>query len=123
MQSLSSTGELVPYSELMSSSTRSRRTRRVNTNESDEEEYFQYEDGDLRTVETVEGLDVGVYGAQNLMNYCFIYTFRSQLEFRIRILSDLLICPICHGFFRDAMTIKECLHTCRYLIVLVAPFV
>lgn len=37
---------------------RARRTRRVNISESDDEDIFQYKEGDLTTVETVGGLDV-----------------------------------------------------------------
>ncbi|CEM25057.1 unnamed protein product [Vitrella brassicaformis CCMP3155] len=34
-----------------------------------------------------------------------------DVEFRVRVLADLLTCRMCGGFFKDAMTVKECLHT------------
>lgn len=37
----------------------------------------------------------------------------------IRLLNDYLICPICKGYFRDAYTIPECLHTCKYQLFFV----
>ncbi|KAK6587613.1 ring domain [Cryptosporidium xiaoi] len=55
-----------------------------------------YEQGDLNTIETENGLDI---------------------SFRARVISDLLKCSICDGFFRNATTIRECLHTfCKYCI-------
>lgn len=36
----------------------------------------------------------------------------NTLRANIRLLNDYLICPICKGYFRDAYTIPECLHTC-----------
>ncbi|KAH8740339.1 ring domain protein [Cryptosporidium ryanae] len=69
----------------------------IRTDSSIEREYeYKYEPGDLNTIETDNGLDV---------------------SFRARVISDLLKCPICDGFFRNATTIRECLHTfCKYCI-------
>jgi len=30
-------------------------------------------------------------------------------------LNKYLVCPICNGYFREAHTITECLHTCKSL--------
>ncbi|OII74773.1 RING domain-containing protein [Cryptosporidium ubiquitum] len=58
---------------------------------------YTYEPGDLETKVTENGLDV---------------------SFKRRVVSDLLICPICEGFFRGATTIRECLHTfCKTCII------
>ncbi|OII71108.1 zinc C3HC4 type domain-containing protein [Cryptosporidium andersoni] len=58
---------------------------------------YSYEPGDLETVVTDHGLDVA---------------------FRIKVIADLLECPLCKGFFRNATTIKECLHTfCNVCII------
>jgi len=34
-----------------------------------------------------------------------------NITFKTRILNQYLICGLCMGYYRDAMTIKECLHT------------
>ncbi|CUV04287.1 unnamed protein product [Cryptosporidium hominis] len=58
---------------------------------------YTYEPGDLETKVTENGLDV---------------------SFKRKVVSDLLICPICEGFFRGATTIRECLHTfCKACII------
>ncbi|KAF7457355.1 Polycomb group RING finger protein 3 [Cryptosporidium felis] len=58
---------------------------------------YEYEPGDLETKVTESGLDV---------------------SFRAKVVSDLLVCPVCTGFFRGATTIRECLHTfCRACII------
>lgn len=58
---------------------------------------YTYEPGDLETKVTENGLDV---------------------SFKRKVISDLLICPICEGFFRNATTIRECLHTfCKTCII------
>eukprot|EP01071_Lankesteria_metandrocarpae_P014178 Lankesteria_metandrocarpae@DN8181_c0_g1_i1.p1 len=52
---------------------------------------------DVVNVESSEGLDV---------------------KFRFTVLADLVVCTLCRGFFRDATTIRECLHTfCRSCIL------
>lgn len=57
------------------------------------EKGYGYQEGDLESFETGEGLDV---------------------KFKLRVLADLLKCPLCDGFLRNAVTIRECLHTfCR----------
>ena len=38
---------------------------------------------------------------------------QNGLRANVRLLNDYLICPICKGYFRDAYTIPECLHTCK----------
>jgi hypothetical protein len=37
-----------------------------------------------------------------------------QIKFRTRILNQFLLCSLCMGYFRDAHTIRECLHTCMH---------
>lgn len=62
-----------------------------------EDSKYTYEPGDLETKVTENGLDV---------------------SFKTKVVSDLLICPICEGFFRGATTIRECLHTfCKACII------
>jgi len=34
-----------------------------------------------------------------------------NITFKTRILNQYLVCSLCMGYYRDAMTIKECLHT------------
>eukprot|EP00921_Rhytidocystis_pertsovi_P016549 GHVQ01026090.1.p1 GENE.GHVQ01026090.1~~GHVQ01026090.1.p1 ORF type:complete len:660 (+),score=196.03 GHVQ01026090.1:610-2589(+) len=54
---------------------------------------YKQDVGDLVMVETHDGLNV---------------------KFKLRVLAELLKCPLCGGFFRNAVTIRECLHTfCR----------
>ena len=36
----------------------------------------------------------------------------AQLVFKTEILNEHLICSLCMGYLRDAMSITECLHTC-----------
>eukprot|EP00388_Colpodella_angusta_P000827 GDKJ01002846.1.p1 GENE.GDKJ01002846.1~~GDKJ01002846.1.p1 ORF type:complete len:333 (-),score=43.06 GDKJ01002846.1:41-1039(-) len=41
-----------------------------------------------------------------------------DIEFKHKVLADILTCKLCKGFFCEAHTIKECLHTfCRSCIV------
>ncbi|KAJ1611589.1 ring domain-containing protein [Cryptosporidium canis] len=62
-----------------------------------EDSAYTYEPGDLETKVTDSGLDV---------------------SFKTKVVSDLLICPLCEGFFRGATTIRECLHTfCKACII------
>jgi len=43
---------------------------------------------------------------------------RLDVKFKLRVLTDLLTCSLCSGFFCDAATVKECLHTfCRSCIL------
>eukprot|EP00916_Digyalum_oweni_P018039 GHVL01030226.1.p1 GENE.GHVL01030226.1~~GHVL01030226.1.p1 ORF type:complete len:400 (-),score=93.73 GHVL01030226.1:74-1273(-) len=47
-------------------------------------------DGDVRVIENAEDYDI---------------------DFSVRVLADLLTCHLCSGLFREATTLKECLHT------------
>lgn len=31
-------------------------------------------------------------------------------------LNDHITCKVCGGYFRDATTVKDCFHTCEYLL-------
>lgn len=65
------------------------------------------EDGQLR-IEWNRGLDVNMFTGPNGLD----------VSFRIRVLADCLVCILCGGFFRNATTIKECLHTfCRTCVL------
>ena len=44
---------------------------------------------------------------------------RSQVTFPIRSVNSYLSCLICQGYFRDAHTVMDCLHTCWLLGVYV----
>ncbi|KAF8821681.1 zinc finger, C3HC4 type (RING finger) domain-containing protein [Cardiosporidium cionae] len=69
--------------------------RRRETVKAENESYESLE-GDLHLFEGERGLDV---------------------KFKLRVLADLLKCPICKGYFREAHTIRECLHTfCKVCI-------
>ena len=37
---------------------------------------------------------------------------RAQVIFKTEILNEHLICSLCMGYFRDAQSVTECLHTC-----------
>ena len=39
----------------------------------------------------------------------------AQLVFKTDILNEHLICSLCMGYLRDAMSVTECLHTCARL--------
>ncbi|KAF8822451.1 zinc finger, C3HC4 type (RING finger) domain-containing protein [Cardiosporidium cionae] len=61
-----------------------------------ENESYESLEGDLHLFEGERGLDV---------------------KFKLRVLADLLKCPLCKGYFREAYTIRECLHTfCKVCI-------
>ncbi|XP_053992370.1 polycomb group RING finger protein 3-like isoform X2 [Hylaeus volcanicus] len=75
-----------------------RRSRLFNKPQDKEPKSYLYSKEDVCTLQTNEALDI---------------------EFKLGVLSDLLVCPLCEGFFKDAMTIKECLHTfCKSCIYL-----
>ena len=40
---------------------------------------------------------------------------RAQVIFKTEILNEHLICSLCMGYFRDAQSVTECLHTCTRL--------
>lgn len=42
----------------------------------------------------------------------------NTLRANIGLLNDYLICPLCKGYFRDAHTIPECLHTCIHAYII-----
>lgn len=44
--------------------------------------------------------------------------YNSEYELKITVadLNKHFTCSICHGYFRDAHTISECLHTCKCII-------
>lgn len=49
---------------------------------------------------------------QTLTNFCL------QRMINLAELTPYILCSICKGYFIDATTITECLHTCKYLSVL-----
>ena len=46
---------------------------------------------------------------------CTFYLL-SQVVIKIRDLNPHVVCSLCAGYFVDATTITECLHTCRHLL-------
>lgn len=63
------------------SGLRTRRSRRVNESEEEDEE-FKYQDGDLTTVETGEGLDVSTFKIlSRSSNYRFFFLVSWNFEF------------------------------------------
>lgn len=37
-------------------------------------------------------------------------------------LAGLLTCPLCNGIFKEATTINECMHTCKFAIKFVNSY-
>ena len=44
------------------------------------------------------------------------YDSEYELKITVADLNKHFTCSICNGYFRDAHTISECLHTCKYII-------
>ena len=38
----------------------------------------------------------------------------SDVVFPTKLMNEHLICSLCMGYLRDAQTIAECLHTCKF---------
>lgn len=45
--------------------------------------------------------------------YIFMMFFQMRLKIRIRDINPHIVCSLCAGYFVDATTIMECLHTCK----------
>lgn len=47
-------------------------------------------------------------------NVSFCVPFQEEVKLKIKDLNEHIVCYLCAGYFIDATTITECLHTCEY---------
>lgn len=47
-----------------------------------------------------------------ISNYLFV--LQEEVKIKIKDLNEHIVCYLCAGYFIDATTITECLHTCKY---------
>lgn len=48
------------------------------------------------------------------LKICFICPQQEEVKIKIKDLNEHIVCYLCAGYFIDATTITECLHTCEF---------